>query len=203
MGKLSKQIITKTAIDLFLEKGYNNVTIQDICTACKITKPTFYKYAGSKEELILDLYDLTIGNLTTDTYQFLDTNTHYEQLLLVFHTLIKDTKKFGSDLFSQMLTANLNENHHSFDMRDSLTKLCVMILKKAQEKGEIKNMNSPEVLYRALAYLFTGCETMWCIYNGELNWEEEFYENMITILDVKEDLRSIHKKYVTGVSSPL
>lgn len=197
-NKLSRESITQTAIDLFLERGYNNVTIQDICTSCQITKPTFYKYAGSKEELILNLYDLTIRTLTADTYQFLNTDTHYEQLLLVFHTLIKDTKKFGSDMFSQMLIANLNENRHSFDMRESLTKLCVMILRKAQEKGEIRNGNSPEVLYRTLAYLFTGCETMWCISNGDLNWEEEFYENMITILDVKEELRLIHKRYLAA-----
>ncbi|MGI5948542.1 MAG: TetR/AcrR family transcriptional regulator [Lachnospiraceae bacterium] len=197
MAKLTKEEISQTALALFLQQGYRNVTIQDICQACEITKPTFYKYIGSKEELILNLYDVTIKELTTDTYNFLQADTHYEQLLIVFSTLMKDTKKFGSDLFSQMLIANLNENYHSFDMREKLTKLCVMIIKKAQEKGEIKNMNSPSVLYRTLAYAFTGYETMWCIQNSQFNWEEELYESIEAVLDVSDELREVYKKYLT------
>ena len=36
-----------------------------------------------------------------------------------------------------MFIANLKENRHSFDMRDNLTKLCIIIIKKAQEQKEL------------------------------------------------------------------
>ena len=75
---------------------------------------------------------------------------------MIFNALIEETKRFGSDLFSHMLIANLNENKHSFDMRNSLTDLCVMIIKKSQEKNEIKNHTDPHILYETLAHLFTG-----------------------------------------------
>ena len=136
---MSKEEISKAAIHLFLEKGYSHVTIQDICDEIKITKPTFYNYISSKEELILDLYDVTISSLVSNTYQLVDVDTHYEQLLVIFSTLIRDTKKYGYDLFSQMFIANLKENHHSFDMRDNLTTLCILIIKKAQDKKEINS----------------------------------------------------------------
>lgn len=61
--KITKEKISQTAVQLFLDKGYTNVTIQDICNELHITKPTLYKYVNNKEELILDLYDSTIDHL--------------------------------------------------------------------------------------------------------------------------------------------
>lgn len=200
--KLTREELRQRALALFQERGYHNVTIQDICQDCGITKPTFYKYAGSKEELILDLYDRTIRELVTDTYQFVEANTHYEQLLIVFRTLMRDTEKFGSDLFSQMLISNLNENHHSFDMRESLTKLCTMIIRKAQEKGEIRNQNAPGALYQAIAYAFSGYELNWCIHNGDFDWEGQLFETILAVLDVAEELREVHLKYLQAGNTP-
>ena len=129
--KITREEISDTAVKLFLDKGYNNVTIQDICNELNITKPTLYKYISNKEDLILDLYDSTIDHLVKDTYKLVDSDSHYQQLLIVFSTLIKDTKKYGYDLFSQMFIANLKENRNSFAMRENLTKLCIIIIKKA------------------------------------------------------------------------
>ena len=76
-------------------------------------------------------------HLVKDTYKLVDSDSHYQQLLIVFSTLIKDTKKYGYDLFSQMFIANLKENRNSFAMRENLTKLCIIIIKKAQKNKEI------------------------------------------------------------------
>lgn len=184
-----KEKINRTAIELFLERGYAQVTIQDICQACGITKPTFYKYAGSKENLILDLYDITINELLIDTYHFLETTTHYGQLLLVFRTLIGVTKKYGPDLFSQMFISNLTSDRHSLDMRENLTKLCIVIIKKAQEAGEIRASGDAGAIYRGIAHMYTGYECLWCIKKGDYNWESEFLESLESMLDVREDLR--------------
>ena len=196
MKQITKESIRNTTIDLIRKKGYANVTINDICDACEITKPTFYKYAGSKDELILDLYDTTIKELISDPYYFIGTDSSLEQLLYIFSKLIGDTIAFGSDLFSHMIISNLQENRHSFDMRDSLTKMGELIIKKAQEKGEIKNTNSPEILYNALAHIFTGHEVKWCISKGTSNDFEEFFLGLNAVLDVREDLCELYKKYL-------
>ena len=119
--KITREEISDTAVKLFLDKGYNNVTIQDICNELNITKPTLYKYISNKEDLILDLYDSTIDHLVKDTYKLVDSDSHYQQLLIVFSTLIKDTKKYGYDLFSQMFIANLKENRNSDERKSYKT----------------------------------------------------------------------------------
>lgn len=189
MNDSIKEKISRAAIKLFLDKGYAQVTIQNICEACGITKPTFYKYAGSKENLILDLYDITIKGLLIDNYLFLNTSTHYEQLILVFRTLISVTAKYGPDLFSQMFISNLKNDHHSLDMREDLTKLCVVIIEKSQQAGEIRAAGDAAAIYRGIAHMFTGYECLWCIKKGSYDWESEFFESLEELLDVRENLR--------------
>ncbi len=196
MKQITKEAIRTATIDLIRKKGYNQVTINDICDRCQITKPTFYKYAGSKDELVLDLYDTTIKELTSDPYHFIETDSYLEQIFYIFSKLINDTEAFGNDLFSQMIISNLKENRHSLDMRESLTRMGELIIKKAQEKGEIKNMNSPKRLYNALAHLFTGHELKWCISGGTSNDFEEFFEEINDLLDVREDLREVYTAYI-------
>ncbi|SDB56759.1 TetR/AcrR family transcriptional regulator [Butyrivibrio sp. INlla16] len=197
MKQITRDSIKNTAIELIRKKGYSSVTINDICDSCGITKPTFYKYAGSKDELVLDLYDTTVKELVSDPYHFIETDSSLEQLLYIFSKLIEDTTAFGYDLFSQMIIANLQDNRHSLDMRDSLTRMGELIIKKAQNKGEIRNMNDPQILYHSLAHLFTGHELKWCISNGESNDFEEFYLGLNAMLDVRDDLRDLYKDYLT------
>lgn len=195
--KITKKEISEAAIQMFLEKGYSNVTIQNICDQLNITKPTFYNYINAKEDLILDLYDVTITALVNNTYDLLSANSHYEQLLVIFSTLIHDTQKYGADLFSQMFIANFKENHHSFDMRQELTRLCLLIIRKAQENQEIMNTCDPEILYEALAHTYIGYEAQWCIYKGDQRFEESFYQAMNAILMVHPDHQNYYLRYLS------
>ncbi len=195
MSTISREFIREKTIELIKNNGYSNVTINDICAECSITKPTFYKYAGSKDELILDLYDTTISRLTSDPYKFIESDSYIEQLVVIFSMLIKDTLAFGSELFSHMLISNLEENRHSFDMRDELTKIGILIIKKAQKKGEIKNMNSPELLYSSLAHIFTGYEVIWCMNSGSTDIIDSFFESMNAVLCVCEEYKDLYKKH--------
>ena len=55
MYKDLKNNIINTSYQLFMENGYDQTTVNDICKACSITKTTFYRYIDSKEELKKEL----------------------------------------------------------------------------------------------------------------------------------------------------
>ena len=48
----NKATIADTAIYLFSIKGYDGVSVQEICDAAEITKPTLYYYFKSKRGLL-------------------------------------------------------------------------------------------------------------------------------------------------------
>ena len=56
-----KQQILNAAYDLFINKGYNSSSIQDILDEANVSKGTFYHYFGSKAECLMAIMD-SIGS---------------------------------------------------------------------------------------------------------------------------------------------
>lgn len=48
-----KAQLSAMAFDLFLERGYEATTVQDVCTAAGISRSTFFRYFASKEDALL------------------------------------------------------------------------------------------------------------------------------------------------------
>jgi AcrR family transcriptional regulator len=51
----TKQVLVQAAFNLFIKKGYDETTIDDIVDAADMAKVTFYYYFHSKEEIILEM----------------------------------------------------------------------------------------------------------------------------------------------------
>lgn len=47
------QAVSETAIGLFLEKGFDAVSVAEIAAAAEISKPTLFRYFPAKEDLVL------------------------------------------------------------------------------------------------------------------------------------------------------
>lgn len=197
MKEINKKIITQKALEMFRKRGYKNVTVDEICVACGITKPTFYSYVPAKEELILDVYDNIIDHLLDNIADIEKISSPYEQLICVFSKLINETADFGADLLTQLFVANFKKDRHSFAFRSQLTKLALSLIEKAKEKGEITNPADAENLYYTLGHLFTGYASIWCITQGQEDQKETFFKSMNTLLiPSSAELAQCYKKYI-------
>ena len=50
--------ITRIAMQLFSDKGYNYTSVEEIAKECGMAKGSFYKYFNSKEDLLLVIVEL-------------------------------------------------------------------------------------------------------------------------------------------------
>jgi protoporphyrinogen oxidase/AcrR family transcriptional regulator len=55
-----RDVMMDVALSMFMEKGYENVSVDDIITATGTSKGTFYHYFKSKDAIIADLYSKQI-----------------------------------------------------------------------------------------------------------------------------------------------
>lgn len=185
-----KATIMETAGALFKQKGYDAVTVNDICHACKISKTTFYYHLKSKQDILLQFYDLIIENLTPILLKMLHSTTSWEQIRLLFEHLITSICALGPDLNSQLLIVNLQRKGKALQMRENLEEIAIDIIARGQENGQFRNRNTAASLYQSAAYMFTGYEYMWCSMDGAFDWRTAFFCSLETLLDVEPTLRS-------------
>ncbi|MFD9407368.1 TetR/AcrR family transcriptional regulator [Streptomyces sp. NPDC059989] len=52
----TRRLLTATALELFLERGFDAVSVADVAAAAEVSKPTLFRYFPSKEDLVLDRF---------------------------------------------------------------------------------------------------------------------------------------------------
>ncbi|MGW3678928.1 TetR family transcriptional regulator [Streptomyces prasinus] len=52
----TREAISDTAIALFLERGFDQVSVVDIAAAAEVSKPTLFKYFPTKEDLVVQRF---------------------------------------------------------------------------------------------------------------------------------------------------
>src|SRR6266516_2059644 len=58
--------LAQLAASLFVEKGYDETTIDDLAAAAGMSKRTFFRYFASKEELVMGKYEILGEQLAED-----------------------------------------------------------------------------------------------------------------------------------------
>lgn len=187
-GQSTREYILSAAYSLFKEKGYDAVSIQEVCTKCNLTKTAFYYHFPSKESLLTHYYDDVIEKIGKKSVAFIKAKNYWEQIVLCFDEILLSGIELGSDLTSQLYIMNLKHNRKTFDFNPTLTDICVTLIEQAQTAGQVRNPKNALELYQAAAFMFTGYEVMWCIKEGGFDRKNLMRQSLEVILDVKPEL---------------
>ncbi|WP_353943835.1 TetR family transcriptional regulator [Streptomyces sp. HUAS MG91] len=49
----TRETLSETAVRLFLERGYDQVSVAEVAAAAEVSKPTLFRYFAAKEDLVL------------------------------------------------------------------------------------------------------------------------------------------------------
>jgi AcrR family transcriptional regulator len=61
--RATRQLLVDTATEMFLERGFDAVTVAEIAEACQVSPTTVFNYFPTKESLVLDLSEDLLGAL--------------------------------------------------------------------------------------------------------------------------------------------
>lgn len=80
--ELRKKELTQIAYELFLTKGYENTSVDEIISKAGIAKGTYYYYFESKEQTLEEVINMIIDKCVLKAKQVLDTDLPIEQKFL-------------------------------------------------------------------------------------------------------------------------
>ena len=144
-GEKRKKMLLKIAYDLFLTKGYENTSVDEIIEKAQIAKGTYYYYFQSKEQMLEEVIDMMIKNEVKMAEQIIRTDISVPQKIVGILTSMKPTEEeqpIKNTLFKE-------ENvlmHHKVRNKliDTLTPLLSEVIKEGVNEGIFKCDNIPE-----------------------------------------------------------
>jgi len=183
--------IIQTAYSLFKEKTYQKTTINDICAKAGLTKRAFYYHFNSKEDLLATYYN-NLYEISSDVDILKSTQfkTEWDRIWHIYEVKIDETIETGYDILGEILKLTIQDNKGTFDQRAEFNDLIIPIVKKAQEKGEIRNQSDPLTLSLCSQDLILGIANRWCASKGSFDEKAEIKRGFETLYDVRLDLRT-------------
>lgn len=179
--------ILKTAYALFQQYGYHNVSVLQICQACQISKPTFYKHIGSKQN-ILSYYFQSIDNYIDESwYRYTDSIDYVKKIIEGFNYLIDHIQKVGINLYTENFIANLHNETQSFQQVHTFCDSLCDLIQAGQNAKQIQNPASPEQLSALCMQLLSGYGASWCMEQGQFGLKQEFTKGLKAILAIQEE----------------
>ena len=82
---IKKQLIMEKALELFAENGIEATSIQQITERCGISKGAFYLSYKSKNELVHDLIDYFMSEITANIERSVNSEEHNKDIVYNFY----------------------------------------------------------------------------------------------------------------------
>lgn len=186
--------IQDTAIDLFRKQGFETTSVQDICDACHITKPTFYKYVNSKDELLRHFYDEATDELLACLEEPLKKDDYWNVIWICFTNTSNYSLNLGWKLLSQYLILNFHEHTVTSRYTSVGRQIATRAITMAQKTGQIRNQADPEVLFMSLKNMGLAYMLHWCITKEGFDYFSAFYESLEMILQPDYEVIQKHRE---------
>ncbi|KAA0786797.1 TetR/AcrR family transcriptional regulator [Bacillus sp. BB56-3] len=155
----TKDKIVNVATKLFLNKGYQIVSMDDVAKECDVTKATVYYYYATKSDLFTDTMVQMMFRIRENMYRILSTNKPLKERLLDV-AKIHLTATMDIDIKSFMRDAKISlSDTHLKQMQDAEHKMYEVLAKtidKAIQKGEIPKSHTLLSAHAFVALLYVG-----------------------------------------------
>ncbi|NEN86929.1 TetR/AcrR family transcriptional regulator [Paenibacillus elgii] len=160
--ELKERIFTH-AIKLFKEKGFDNVTVEEITQACGIAKGTFYNYFPKKEAVLLHL---AVSQLES-VHETIQNNKNMpdlkQQLLHLFSNLFHqyaEQPDMVRLVVSEMMRADMFINA---EMRiiEKFRQALAALLEDAKDKGQLAKQAASEDIAAVLTGVYFNSLMIW------------------------------------------
>lgn len=159
--KSTQEIILQVATDMFLDKGYPLISMDDVAQQCDVTKATVYYYYKTKADLFTDAMMQLMYRITQSIVKIFSTDISLkEQLFILAKEHLQATINIDINTFMKEAKHSLSQKQEE-QMKKAESKLYQALedgLQKAMDKGVIPQSNPHLAAFIFISMLSVGKE---------------------------------------------
>jgi AcrR family transcriptional regulator len=180
----SRKRIFDAAIDLIRKKGFDNVTVEQICKEANVSVGLFYNYFASKDDIIIEQF-IKVDNIYEELADRIKGKKGIRKLLGFIRLQLRIVPPIlGRDLVRNVYRSLIMTDKSAEKMLGQSRFLYVLILetiKEAQELNELPRINSREIA-KDIVILMRGIIYNMLLYKHDFNLEKVGYRIICTYI---------------------
>lgn len=166
----SRKHILSTAMELAVDKGFTQVSIQNICQKAGVSTGAFYHYFKSKEEVVLAWYEGSDARYREEIIPNLMARQDMsaeEKVIKYLFEMASYAEEVGVATITQLYRAQLGVDNTSFIYGErALPEGLLNLISEGQEKGEFRRDIQAEEVKEELLIIMRGSILHWCQCRG-------------------------------------
>jgi AcrR family transcriptional regulator len=169
----TKNRIYTAAIELMDREGFENITIAEISEKAGVSVGAFYHYFESKNDILAEIFHQADEYFSTQVASGLKKRSIPDQIIEYFDHYARFNIASGVEMTQQLFSPKIK-----FFIKEGRPMLTILqdLVRRGQEKGEIRANASPEEITRLLFVMARGVVFEWGLYDGGYDLEETMHE---------------------------
>lgn len=158
----SRLKLMHAAMDLFIDHGFTEVSVNDICHRAGLTKGAFYHHFASKEAIYRQLLVPSLDEYIQKHFAPFETDSTGQRLKRLAQCVFDVSKSMGRELMAQDFIRMLSCKSSDIYRTERLyTKTLSEIIKNGMARGELRSTLSLEGNIMLFACLMSGFLVRW------------------------------------------
>ena len=159
----TKDKLYNAAVREINEKGFSNVSIEDITTAAQVAKGTFYTHFESKEALIFYTFQQS-DDVYRRAYEQVREEAFLPAVTAFMRRSYTEYERRGKGIIKAMISHYFSLPRHDFYGKDRALLQCLgKLVERGKREGDLDPVRSTEAYVALLVSTVVGVEVMWCL----------------------------------------
>ena len=154
--------ITAAAVRCFRTKGYDEVSVNDICREADIARSTFYRVFSNKKNVIRCLFEHTDANSIVSIEELLSAQNDFDRMWIIGDRYISLCKELGVPFITTLTRLSLEGEIDMLSLAHSVDRWFVRLTRNCQQSGIILSRETPEILGPLFADAVYQIIYTWC-----------------------------------------
>lgn len=145
-GSELRDRITEAAVRCFRRKGYENVSVSDICQEADVARSTFYRVFSNKKDVIRYRFEHTDANQIVSIEELLAAQNDFERMWVIGDRYISLCDELGVGFCAAMMNLTLSGEVDLLQIGHSVDAWFIRLTRNCQQTGIIRSHEPPELL---------------------------------------------------------